>query len=108
MIVLETSKKLQTFIGIYRRKESNLKDVVYSIVMNIIFVSIMFVVLGYGSVYFIYVNYKDLENTTNAVIVMMAGSSGVGCYCAMAVELKSIQKLYEKLQHLADESNAHM
>lgn len=105
MIVLETSKKLQTFIGIYRRDEADLKDVIYMSVMNVIFVSIMFGVLVYGSIFFMCVNYKDLENTTNAVIVLMAGSSGVGCYCGMAFSLKSIQKLYIKLQHLADESN---
>lgn len=105
MIVLETSKQLQTFIGLYRRNQSNLKDVLYMIFMNVVFISNMFGVLIYGSIHFIWVNYADLGNTTNAVIVLMAGSSGIGCYCGIAAELKSIQKLYDKLQHLADESN---
>lgn len=107
MIVLETSKELQTFIGLYRKKHSDIKDRVYLVMMNIIFVSIMFGVLVYGSIHFIWLNYKDLENTTNAVIVLMAGSSGVGCYCGIAAELKSIQRLYEKLQYIADDSNIH-
>ena len=103
--MLDTSKKLQQFIGLYRRDQANLKDIVYMAVMNVLFISIMFGVLVYGSIFFICVNYKDLENTTNAVIVLMAGSSGVGCYCGMAFSLKSIQKLYVKLQNLANESN---
>lgn len=77
MIVLETSKKLQKFIGLYQKNQPNLTDVLYRILMNIVFLSIMFGVLFYGSGCFIWANFADLENTTNAVIVLMAGSSGV-------------------------------
>lgn len=35
---------------------------------------------------------------------MMAGGSGVGCYCGIRSKLKSTQELYKNLQNLADES----
>lgn len=79
MIVLELSKKLQTAIGIYREETAGLVIILYMFLMNVLFISVMFVVLVVGSIAFIYVNLHneiiDMASLTNAVVVMMAGGN---------------------------------
>lgn len=105
MIVLELSKKLQKFNGIYREEASDYSEIFYMFVMNVIFVSGMLSIMVLGSFVYICVNFMDMATTTNAMIIMMAGSSGVGCYCGITSNLKSTRKLYTLLQQLANESN---
>lgn len=105
MIVLSLSKKIQKLIGIYRENESDPMKVVYMSVMNVVFLLGMLSVLVIGSLVFMCMNLSDLRTSTNAMVIMMAGCSGVGCYCGIASNLKSTQKLYTILQHIADESN---
>lgn len=105
MTVLELSKKLQKFIGIYREDTSGLSGKLYMRVMNVVFVSGMMSVMVVGSFVYICMNLLDMATSTNAMIIMMAGSSGVGCYCGIASNLKSTRKLYSLLQQLVNESN---
>lgn len=104
MLVLELSKKLQKSIGIYRENESDRWDILYMFTMNIIFISGMLIVMVLGIFAYICMNFMDMGTTTNAMIIMMAGGSGVGCYCGIASNLKSTQNLYNLLQQITNES----
>lgn len=104
MSVLELSKKLQKFMGIYREDGSGLSGKLYMGFMNAIFV-LGLSVLVVGSFAYICVNLADMSTSTNAMIVLFGGMSGVGCYCGITSNFKSIQKLYALLQQLVDESN---
>lgn len=107
MSVLELSKKIQKLIGIYRENSEDPREQkfpFYMIMMNIIFLFGMFGILIFGSIAYIYENPSDLEKSTNSMICSMAGSSGVGCYGGILLNLKSTQKLFSLLQQLADES----
>lgn len=72
--------------------------------MNLIFIVGMFGPLILGSLAFIVVNFMDLSKSTNAMVIMMAGSSGVACYCGITYNIESIRILYDRLQWLADQS----
>lgn len=74
MTVLELSKKLQKFIGIYREDTSGLSGKIYMGVMNAVFVSGMMIVMVMGSLVYICMNLLDMSTSTNAMIIMMAGN----------------------------------
>lgn len=74
MIVLELSKKLQKFIGVYRESTATRNEVLYMWVMNVVYVFGMFSILTVGSIVFIFMNYTNIEKVTNSVVVMMAGN----------------------------------
>lgn len=76
MIVLNLSKKIQVFIGVYRESQANSWSFLYKLLMNIIFITGMFGPLMLGSLAFIVVNFMDLKTSTNAMVIMMAGCSG--------------------------------
>lgn len=72
MNVLRLSKTLQKFIGVYRETSTNWKDIVYMTTMIVVYVVGM-LMLVIGSFLFILINFMDMEKSTNAMIIMMAG-----------------------------------
>lgn len=106
MVVLSLSRKIQRFIGVYRGDSLNSMDFTIKMLLNIIFFLGMNVLI-FGSLYYIWVHFGDLESITNTIIVLMAGGSGLACYFGITSNSESITKLYELLQNLADESNQY-
>lgn len=104
MIVLSLSRKIQRFIGVYRGNLEDPKNYAIKLVLNFIFISGMMSIV-FGSFASIFVNFMDFQSSTNSMIVMMAGASGVGCYTGITSNTGSITKLYNIIQNLADESN---
>lgn len=104
MIVLGLSKKIQRFIGVYRGNLENPKNYVIKLMLNFLFISGM-IVLVYGSLASMFVNFTDIRSFTSTMIILMAAISGVGCYIGITSNTESITKLYNIIQHLADESN---
>lgn len=107
MIVLKLSKKLLKFIGVYHEESSSLVCFFFKLFVNLIFICGMFVPLVIGSLAYIYVNYMDLKTSTNAIVVLMAGCSGLGCYCGILLNVKSTRHLFIILQTIADESKSN-
>lgn len=105
MIVLSLSRKIQRFIGVYRGNLEDPKNYAIKLVLNFIFISGMMSVLVFGSFASIFVNFMDFKSSTNTMIILMAGGSGVGCYIGITSNTGSITKLYNIIQNLADESN---
>lgn len=103
MIVLSLSKKIQVFIGVYWGNRPG--SYLYKLVMNAIFIAGMLSILVLGSLAYIVFNFTNLATTTNAIVIMMAGCSGLACYLGITANIKSIRYLYELLQNIADESN---
>lgn len=105
MIVLYYSKKLQKIIGVYRDDLSNPMNYFVNLLTTILFISGMASILVIGSFAFVFVHFSDLPTSTNAIIIMMAGTSGLGCYIGIATKKASIRDLYSILQDVADGSN---
>lgn len=103
MIVLSLSRRIQRFIGLYRGDLSNPKEYLIKFALNIVVIG-SFSVLEIGSFSFIWVNFLNFASSTNTLIVIMAAGSGVGCYIGITTKTKSISKLYNILQDLANES----
>lgn len=105
MIVLHFSKKVQKLIGVYHDDLSNPRVYFFNLLKRFLFITGMLSILVLGSFAFIFVNFSDLPKSTNAIIIMMAGISGLGCYIGLATKGESIRNLYSILQNVADESN---
>lgn len=104
MIVLNLSRRIQRFIGVYRGDLSNPKEYLIKLALNVMAIG-SYGVLFFGSIGFIWVNSLDFGSSMNTILILMGVGSGIGCYFGITTKTKSISKLYDVLQDLANESN---
>lgn len=97
------NRKLLHFMGLYPSEtamEQKTEFLTSKRRMLIVFAS--YFILIYGGFAYIYYNSSDLKTSINAILLVMAGICGAGCYFGIGSNLKYIQVLFNSLQEIVD------
>lgn len=104
MAVIKLNRELQIWTGLYCEDLTDPKKKMYKLVMNFLYITVMFLIMVVASFVYILHNFSDLKTTTNSIIVLMAGCSGIACYWSLTTNVEHSKKLYRDLEEIVDES----
>lgn len=107
MLVLALNRRLHIFLGVCSADFNNLKNDFFASFKCYLYASGLFILI-IDSCAYLYFHFMDFATSTNATIVVMACSAGLGCYYSVGSKMKTLKTVYNDFQKIHDKGKRLM